>query len=102
MSGDAVEALEEVPEREKWDVKYDVGEAEEMEAKEKEWDSPENRHTGGKDGDGEKVIKIASGQGFVVALKASGEVWVRLIDENRQAEWEYVSFFNFFLSGGCR
>jgi hypothetical protein len=39
---------------------------------------------------GEKVVKIASGSDFLVALKANGEVWFHRVREGEVASWEYV------------
>lgn len=39
---------------------------------------------------GEKVVKIASGSDFLVALKANGEVWFLRVREGEVASWEYV------------
>lgn len=39
---------------------------------------------------GEKVVKIASGSDFLVALKANGEVWFHRVREGEVSSWEYV------------
>jgi SCF-associated factor 1 len=42
--------------------------------------------------EGEKVVKIASGEDFLLALKANGEVWFsRVRDNEALSNWEYVS-----------
>lgn len=83
--GDIVHELEVPPER----PVYEDEDAE-MKAKQDEWADGESRSDKEKE-DGKRVVKIASGQGFVVALKANGEVWYRQVEDNVQFNWEYVS-----------
>ena len=41
--------------------------------------------------DSKKVVKIASGDSFVLALRASGEVWMAPLREGQApVAWEYV------------
>lgn len=83
--GDIVHELEALPER----PTYEDEDAE-MKAKQDEWADWDSRSDKAKE-DGERVVKIASGQGFVVALKGNGEVWYRQVEENVHFNWEYVS-----------
>jgi SCF-associated factor 1 len=39
----------------------------------------------------ERVVKIASGLDFVVALKGNGEVWHRKVRTKETCSWQYVS-----------
>lgn len=95
---DVVVELEGLPERPGWKDLGHLGD--ELKVKEAEWDAWESSQRKGNETreEAERVVKIASGQGFVVALKANGEVWFRLVQENREFEWEYVSSDSFVIS----
>ncbi|KAI9637852.1 regulator of chromosome condensation 1/beta-lactamase-inhibitor protein II [Dioszegia hungarica] len=86
--GDIVHELEALPER----PTYEDEDAE-MKAKQDEWADWDSRSDKAKE-DGERVVKIASGQGFVVALKGNGEVWYRQVEENVHFNWEYLPHFS--------
>lgn len=91
VKGDVVDLLEDIPERPKWDDLDDGDIKEELMQKEKEWEEVRHGMNESQIQRAEKVIKIASGQGFIVALRGNGEVWIRQIHESRESEWEYVS-----------
>ncbi|WVW82946.1 hypothetical protein I302_104961 [Kwoniella bestiolae CBS 10118] len=40
------------------------------------------------------VVKIASGEDFVVALKQNGEVWLIRVKEGGRLVWQYMEFFS--------
>ncbi|WVR05291.1 hypothetical protein IAU60_002304 [Kwoniella sp. DSM 27419] len=42
----------------------------------------------------QKVIKIASGQDFIVALKQNGEVWFTVVKEGTVPAWQYLPHFS--------
>ena len=48
--------------------------------------------------DDEKVVKIASGEHFVLALKANGEVWIHATKVNEFKSWVYVSLHRVVMS----
>ncbi|RXK35488.1 hypothetical protein M231_07266 [Tremella mesenterica] len=64
---------------------------EKLEDEWKEWREGTMR---GKKEDGEKVVKIASGLDFVVALKQCGEVWLAKVTEASVGNWQYLPFFS--------
>lgn len=86
--------LEEVPERPVWDEEWTEVEAEgptrpELEDEWNEWASTRDASTLKEK---EKVVKIASGLDFVLALKGTGEVWFhRVAVGEKGASWIYVS-----------
>lgn len=44
--------------------------------------------------DGQRVIKIACGRDFIVALRANGEVWAARTSDGVIAPWEYMQHFS--------
>ncbi|WRT67267.1 uncharacterized protein IL334_004234 [Kwoniella shivajii] len=42
----------------------------------------------------QKIIKIASGEDFVVALKKNGEVWLTKVKEGEAPYWQYMQYFS--------
>ncbi|WWC89891.1 uncharacterized protein L201_004820 [Kwoniella dendrophila CBS 6074] len=41
-----------------------------------------------------KVIKIASGEDFIVALRKNGEVWLTEVKEGQIPNWQFMQFFS--------
>ena len=96
--GDIIHELDPIPERPEWDERAHPimpGSARTRKVIEREWE--EYEHDGGTWGKGkvdeQKVVKIASGSDFAIALKQNGEVWYRRIGEQYSSKdtWEYVS-----------
>jgi SCF-associated factor 1 len=92
IKGDVIDLLEDIPERPNYHDLDDGQIKEELLAKVKEWEEVQHGMSDSQKVKAEKVVKIASGQGFIVALKANGEVWLRQVHETQQSHWEYVSF----------
>ena len=96
--GDIIETSPSIPPRPTFesDSRPKVGEETswaELEALDNAWRAYEAKSSGkGKDEE-EKVIKIASGSDFLVALRANGEVWFRHVGPDEPAEWIFVSTF---------
>ena len=94
VSDQAISELEEVPRRPVYDDQRTEAVVEgptrsELEEEWKQWRSTRNEGTLIEK---ERVVKIASGLDFVLALKANGEVWFRRVTQNSWAStWEYVS-----------
>ena len=94
VSDQAVSELEEVPKRPVYDdlrteVMPEGPTRSELEEEWKQWTSTRNETTLLET---ERVVKIASGLDFVLALKANGEVWFcRVTQDTRISSWEYVS-----------
>ncbi|OCF36509.1 hypothetical protein I316_01758 [Kwoniella heveanensis BCC8398] len=44
--------------------------------------------------EGERVVKIASGEDFVVALKKNGEVWLTRVKQAAPPLWQYLPYFS--------
>ena len=92
-----VEELEAIPDRPAWDeIKHPIvpGPKRSRSQIEKEWQDYERTKLPSVKGEDEhKVIKIASGSYFLIALKRNGEVWFRRTGEAYEggAMWEYVS-----------
>jgi SCF-associated factor 1 len=91
VGGSVVRPLEPIPER----PDFDIGEDEEMKElkaqKDREWDEYLQTGTDKTIEEGQKIVKIASGADFLVALRASGEVWVCSVKDEASAHWVYVS-----------
>ncbi|KAL7424224.1 hypothetical protein Q5752_001810 [Cryptotrichosporon argae] len=82
VGGGIVHHLDAVPRR--------PGPVEGEEALEQQWaDLPRWR-----DDEDEKVVKIASGLGWVVALKARGEVWAAKVRPDSIGAWTYLPHFS--------
>lgn len=91
VGGSVVRQLEAIPERPDIDARRDL-ELREMKAtKEKEWDAYLQSGTDKTLEEGRKVVKIASGANFLLALRANGEVWVCWVQDEALGSWIYVS-----------
>ncbi|ORY27217.1 regulator of chromosome condensation 1/beta-lactamase-inhibitor protein II [Naematelia encephala] len=90
VRNEAVDKLEQVPVRPEWTGANDA-DTQKLEDDWEVWASTANKRT--RD-EGEKVVKIASGEGFVVALKKCGEVWMRRVRDGEAFTWEYLPFFS--------
>lgn len=91
VNGSVVRLLESIPERPELHVEEEfVGKKEE---KDKEWANWQANLTDYTIEEGRKVVKIASGEDFLLALRASGEVWACSVADNTLGEWVYVSSF---------
>ncbi len=94
VTGEPVWELEEIPRRPVWDEKWTEVAAEgrmrqELEDEWDEWTSTRDAETLQEK---VRVVKIASGLDFVLALKGNGEVWIRRVgQQERNAVWEYVN-----------
>jgi SCF-associated factor 1 len=95
--GDVVHTLEDIPSRPVCDGEdlYDEQEQELDHGEQKgarrtrkevedEWVAAAGRRSE------ERVVRIASGLDFLVALKENGEVWCHRVKEGEAAAWEYV------------
>ena len=102
--GEVVHTLEPIPPRPEWrhDAASEAGpkpaartrmSREELEAEWREWEATRTQKTLEAD---QKVVQIASGQDFVVALKANGEVWFHRVYENQLERWIYVRLMGLF------
>lgn len=60
-------------------------------AKDAEWEEWEGQLTSSAKEEGSKVVKIASGADFLVALKGNGEVWACSVRDEQIGAWIYVS-----------
>ena len=60
------------------------------EEKEEEWANWQANLTDKTIEEGRKVVKIASGADFLLALRASGEVWACSVANNTLGPWIYV------------
>lgn len=97
--GDVVHELPPLPDRPEWDeVKYPSppGLQRTREEIEKEWVDHEDTKgwTDAKGAEEEiKVVTVASGADYIIALRRNGEVWYRRLGDsyNAAVEWEYVS-----------
>jgi len=59
-------------------------------AKDHEWANWQTNLTSKTIEEGRKVVKIASGENFVLALRASGEVWACPVMQQTPGPWIYV------------
>ena len=89
VNGSVVRLIESIPER----PALEVGEGmkEKKEAKDEEWENWQANLTDKTIEEGRKVVKIASGADFLLALRASGEVWACSVSHNTIGQWIYVS-----------
>jgi len=62
-----------------------------IEKAEREWTNWQANLTDKTVEEGRKVVKIASGADFLLALRASGEVWACSVAHNTLGSWIYVS-----------
>ena len=91
--GDVVLELEQIPKRPTADEEWTDAEADgrtraELEDEWREWTVMRDTKTLA---DKEKVVKIACGLDFVLALKGNGEVWFRHVTEGeRNVTWTHV------------
>lgn len=76
-SRDAVQTMERIP---VWLESFEMP----------EWNQQASRFKEEKDA--EKVVKIACGRDFIVALKANGEVWLCAANEHQFGQWQIVSY----------
>jgi alpha-tubulin suppressor-like RCC1 family protein len=81
--------MEAIPER----PELDVGESmqERKKAKDQEWANWGSNPTSKTIEERKKVVKIACGENFVLALRASGEVWACSVMQQTPGPWIYVS-----------
>ncbi|KAL1413473.1 hypothetical protein Q8F55_001242 [Vanrija albida] len=98
--GDVVLTLPPIPARPRWPDEEDGrGQPEDAALRkqlEQQWDEWEARETEKTLAAAERVVKIACGHDFVLALKGSGEVWLipTTHDGVASARWEYLPFFS--------
>ncbi|KAL0254049.1 hypothetical protein I308_101428 [Cryptococcus tetragattii IND107] len=59
-----------------------------------EWKEYDSAHTPETVRDGQKVIKIASGLEFILALKKNGEVWYIQVKDGVPPVWYFVPYFS--------
>jgi SCF-associated factor 1 len=86
--GSVVRLLETIPARPELEVGEELKEM--KEAKDEEWRNWQVNLTDKTIEEGRKVVKIASGADFLLALRASGEVWACSVSQNTLGEWIYV------------
>lgn len=97
VSGEVVSQLEEIPKRPVWkseatDDDDDSSESRSRSDLENEWTAWSSSRNAKTLEEKEKVVKIASGLDFVLALKGNSEVWFRKLGEGPvTSTWEYVS-----------
>lgn len=91
VGGSIVRQLTPIPERPDIDAGQDQ-ELQELKAKkDDEWDQYLQSRTDRTVEEGQKIVKIASGRDFLVALRANGEVWVCSAKDQELGDWVYVS-----------
>jgi len=96
VNGDSVSALDEIPLRPVWESSDEVNDhAERGRADlEREWDEWTSSRDEKCLRELERVVKIASGQDFLLALKGNGEVWhISFRNIENANTWEYVCLF---------
>jgi SCF-associated factor 1 len=89
VNGSVVRLLENIPERPESVVEEEL--VMRKEEKEREWTNWQANLTDKTIEEGRKVVKIASGADFLLALRASGEVWACSVAHNTLGPWNYVS-----------
>lgn len=100
VGGSIVRSLDPLPERPALHISPDVPDRGQdqkarRKAKDAEWAEYESQSVDLKAReDGNKVVKIASGADFLVALKANGEVWACPVRDGDVGIWIYVSSFS--------
>jgi hypothetical protein len=82
--------MEAIPERPELEVEESMQER--KKAKDQEWANWQLNPTSKTVEEGKKVVKIACGENFVLALRASGEVWACSVIQQSPGPWIYVSF----------
>ncbi|TXT15698.1 hypothetical protein VHUM_00201 [Vanrija humicola] len=84
--GDVVVTLPPIPARPQWTEEYSL----------QHWDDWEARRTDKELAASQRVVKIACGHEFLLALKGSGEVWLIPTTHERiaSATWQYLPFFS--------
>jgi len=89
VNGSVARLIENIPER----PELEVGEGmeEKKAAKDEEWENWQANLTDKTIEEGRKVVKIASGADFLLALRASGEVWACSVSHNTIGQWIHVS-----------
>jgi SCF-associated factor 1 len=88
VNGSVVRLLENIPERPDSVVEEEL--IMRKEEKEREWENWQTNLTDKTIEEGRKVVKIASGADFLLALRASGEVWACSVVHNALGPWIYV------------
>jgi SCF-associated factor 1 len=88
VNGSVVRLLENIPERPELVVEEEL--VTRKEEKEREWTNWQANLTDKTIEEGRKVVKIASGADFLLALRASGEVWACSVAHNTLGPWTYV------------
>jgi SCF-associated factor 1 len=88
VNGSVVRLLENIPERPEMVVEEEL--VMRKEEKEREWANWQANLTDKTIEEGRKVVKIASGADFLLALRASGEVWACSVAHNTLGPWTYV------------
>jgi SCF-associated factor 1 len=86
-----VSQLESIPERPELEVNEELKGR--KEAKDQEWADWQANLTDKTLEEGRKVVKIASGVDFLLALRANGEVWACSVADNTLGPWTYVCLF---------
>ncbi|KAK6903041.1 hypothetical protein I203_108302 [Kwoniella mangroviensis CBS 8507] len=59
-----------------------------------EWDGYERSRSPKVLEEEQKIVKIASGEDFIVALKKNGEVWLIKVKEGENLLWQYMEYFS--------
>ncbi|WWD10033.1 hypothetical protein V865_008166 [Kwoniella europaea PYCC6329] len=59
-----------------------------------EWDEYERSRSPKVLEEEQKIVKIASGEDFIVALKKNGEVWLIKVKEGESLLWQYMEYFS--------
>lgn len=89
VGGSVVRLVEALPSRPVLDVDRPE-QKERKKAKDTEWGDWEGNLTSSMIDEGSKVVKIASGADFLVALKGNGEVWACSVRDTIIGAWVYV------------
>jgi SCF-associated factor 1 len=93
VNGSIIHPLEAISERP--DLVIEENDDEELkvkkEAKVLEWTEWQSRNTDQTLEEGRKLVKIASGANFLLALRANGEVWACSVSDQIIGQWVYVS-----------
>ena len=93
MNGSVVRQMDAIPERPELVVEGALQGR--KKAKDDEWANWQTNLTSKTIEEGRKVVKIASGENFVLALRASGEVWACSVMQQTPGPWIYVRVLPF-------
>lgn len=88
VNGSVVRQMDTIPERPELVVEEALQGR--KKAKDDEWANWQTNLTSKTIEEGRKVVKIASGENFVLALRASGEVWACSVMQQTPGPWIYV------------